>query len=331
MEEAGPGNQLALTIRTEKESYYIDEPVYLVARLSNPTSSPKPVLPPKIEPSGIPSNIGLLVKSSSGATLQPVSREKTGGVELTGGGGESIALDPGRSWVVVVDMLAAYGRGKDKGTMIFRRGRLERGEYTIEAFYRSSYAHSGIIRSNPVVIRVGRVPPWEWLAHRRMLKAHSLYRSERSREQRQEAVRLYEKIIRKHKKSRYLSDAYRMLTELSRDEDAPAIKAMVYSTHAKFRDPVFLYNFLMGLEETSRMERAELISLLGRFYWRAPGTAFSEIVKQRLTFEEMVAKAANAARKEEPPKERPKEAADAPAKESSKESVSGSRAKEAPE
>jgi hypothetical protein len=323
MPDEEPGTQLALGISTEKESYYLDEPVYLIARLSNPTASPLPVLPPRIEPSGIPSNIGLLLKTRAGATLQPVSREKTGGVELTGGGGESMALEPGRSWVVVVDMLAAYGKGKDRGTMIFRRGRLSKGEYTIEAFYRSSYAHAGIIRSNPVTFSVGRLTPWEWMTHRRILKAHSLYRSERSEEQRLEAVRRYERIVRKHRKSRYLSDAFRMLTELSRDEDASAIKEMVYSTQATFHDPAFLYDFLMGLEETSRMDRGELIGLLREFFWRAPGTTFSEIVKQRLTFEEMVAQSANASKKDEAAKEAVKEPA--------KEPVSGAGAKEARE
>jgi hypothetical protein len=301
-------NQLELSISTEKESYCLDEPVYLIARLSNPTASPLPVLPPRIEPSGIPSNIGLLVKSKAGATLQPVSREMTGGVELTGGAGESIALEPGRNWVVVVDMLAAYGKGKDRGTMVFRRGRLPRGEYEIEAFYRSSYARAGIIRSNTVTISVGRVPPWEWMVHRLLLKAHSLYRSERSDEQRRQAVLLYEKIIRKHRKSRYLSDAYRMFAELSRDEDASAIKDAVYAAQAQFADPALLYNLLMGLEETPRMAREELMALLRQLFWRAPGSTFSEIVKQRLTFEEMIARAANAAKKDETARAATKEA-----------------------
>ena len=55
----------------------------------------------------------------------------------------------------------------------------------------------------------------------------------------------------------------------------------------------------------------------------AMARAFSEIVKQRLTFEEMVAQSANASKKDEAAKEAVKEPA--------KEPVSGAGAKEARE
>lgn len=289
--------QLELTISTEKDSYYVDEPIYLVARLSNKGPSALPVPPPRIEPSGIPSNIGLSVKASEGITLQPVSREVAGGIELTGQRSELTTLGPGKSWVVVVDVLAAYGRGTDRGNMIFRRGRLERDEYTIEAFYKASLEQTGIIRSKPLKLRIKRAPPWEWTARARILKAHKLYRSDSSDSMRQKAIKLYQKTIKKHPKSRYLADAYRMLVEVARDRDVDSLKWKVYETQTKFKDPVFLYDLAMHLEETAYMDRDRLIGLLRALAWRVPGSTFSEVVKQRLAFEEIVTKTL---KKEEP-------------------------------
>jgi hypothetical protein len=293
MPDNSSDNKLELSISTEKNTYYINEPIYLVARLTNTGSVPLPVPPPRIEPSGIPSNIGLSVKSSRGETLQPVSREKTGGIEISPRGDDLTTLNPGKSWVVVVDMLAAYGTGQDLGNMVFRRGRLDKGEYTIEAFYRASLAESGIMKSNPLNVSVRRTPTCELPAMKKLFKAHHLYRSEQPEEARQKALRIYRKVIRKYPTSRYLSDAYRMLVELSRGEKAGSIKKAVYDSQSKFADPVFLYNVAMHLEETAVMDRNILIDLLRKLYWRAPGTTFSEVIRQRLIFEEIVSRSLN--------------------------------------
>lgn len=279
---------LELSISAEKDSYYLDEPLYLVVRLTNTSSGPLPVPPPRIEPSGIPSNIGLSVKSSSGSTLQPISREKTGGIEISGEGNAFAALAPQRSWIVVVDMLAAYSQGHDMGNMVFRRGRLQRGEYTVEAFYKASFAHSGIIKSSPFRIRISGTPPWEWAAKKRIQKAHHLFRSEQSESARRKSIDIYKKAIRKNPTSRYLPDAYRMLVEISRSKPGRTIRNAVFDTQSKYRDPVFLYDIAMNLEETDVLDREALIQVLRDIFWRAPASTFAEIVKQRLVFEEMV-------------------------------------------
>ena len=286
----GSGGNLELSISTERVTNYLDEPLYLVARLSNTGSESLPVPPPRIEPSGIPSNIGLSFKSVGGKMIQPLSREKTGGIELSDRGDELSRLLPGSSWVVVVDLLAAYGRGHDRGNMVFRRGRLDKGEYDIEAFYKASFAHSGIIRSGPLRIIVKNPPLGDRSARQKIFKAHTLYRSDSTEPARRKAIKLYEEAIRKHPRSRYLPDAYRMLVELSREQTADTIKGRVYEAQTKYSDPVFLYDLTMHLEETDQMNREELIDLFYRIRWRLPRSVFAEIVGQRLKFEETIGK-----------------------------------------
>lgn len=288
MHDTASESRIELEIFTEKDSYIIDEPIYLIARLTNLSTEPLPVPPPVVEPSGLPSNIGLMVKSDSGDTIQPVSREKSGGIEIGAIVGERNQLLPGRSWVVVVDLLASFGRGQDHGNMVFRRGRFGKGRYVVEAFYRASFAQAGIVKSRAATFVVRDVPLSEMLARRRMLKAHRLYRSEQSERDQQQAVRLYERMIRKNRRSRYLPDAYRMLAEISRSEPPDRIRDRAFDAHAKFNDPVFLYNFAMHLEETPHMNRQQLRELLHRLFWRSPGTTFSEVVRQRLLFELMI-------------------------------------------
>jgi hypothetical protein len=229
-------------------------------------------------------------KSVGGKTIQPLSREKTGGIELSDRGDVSTRLLPGCSWVVVVDILAAYGRGQDRGNMVFRRGRLDRGEYEIEAFYKASFAHSGIIKSDLLKIIVENPPLGDRSARQKIFKAHAHYRSDSSEPARRKAVKLYEEAIRKHPTSRYLPDAYRMLVELSREQTPDSIKSRVYVAQTKYPDPVFLYDLAMHLEETEQMSRAELIDLLRRIRWRLPRSVLAEIVGQRLRFEETIGK-----------------------------------------
>jgi hypothetical protein len=141
-----------------KEVYFVGEPLYLLVRLKNDSEAEIPVVPLKISSSDIAGNLGIVMTREDGVREFHPPYVESGPETISPAADLLPLLEPGGSWMVVVELLSYFSEEKGLISHPDNRIQIGTGSYSIQAFYRWDFQPSIVIRSETLKVEISRPP-----------------------------------------------------------------------------------------------------------------------------------------------------------------------------
>jgi hypothetical protein len=154
---------LRLEVSLGRDSFFLGEPIYLFLRLQNCSEKALPVVPLKVSTSDIEGNLGVVMSREDG-----VREYHPPYIETKRSSGSPTMdllplLDPGDSWIVVVELLSFFSEEKGLISLPENRIRIGCGTYNLQAFYRWDFQPNLVVRSEMQGVSIRKPPMQERL------------------------------------------------------------------------------------------------------------------------------------------------------------------------
>ena len=274
---------LSLEVSLSRREVFIGEPIYLHVRLKNVSDGDLPVVPLKVSSSDIGGNLGVIMSREDGvreyhppyveATLTSISQAA-----------EFLPLlEPGGSWIVVVDLLSYFSEEKELVSRPEDRIRIGAGTYQLKAFYRWDYRPSVVVGSNTLQVRVSPPPMRERWKKSRIERA---IRRRRSRRVRNGPVERCRAIYSWGYTGLVSGDLIREGVKEGLEKDLlGTIGAFYVIEENQVSPPYFLYDLITYRESLREDDKRDYRRFLDELIARWPDGFLGEVARQKKTFE----------------------------------------------
>lgn len=279
-------NDISLEVSLSRDSYIVDEPVYLHVRLQNESDDVLPVVPLKVSSSDIAGNLGIVMTREDGVreyhppyaegVLTPISHA----ADLLP------LLEPGKSWIIVVELLSYFSKEKGLIARPEERIRIGRGTYQLQAFYRWDYRPSLVVRSNTRIVTV-EPPPFRERWKRWWLEKGASWGANRG-DAGNDPVRACQEIYAADIGRLFTSDRIRSGIKRGMEEDLLGAIGAYYVVEENQDSPPYLLYDLITYREVMTEEEDEVYHrFLDELIARWPDGFLGEVARQKKMFEEI--------------------------------------------
>ena len=276
---------LCLEVSLCREVYFVGEPIYLLVRLKNDYHGDLPVVPLKISTSDIAGNLGIVMRREDGVRefhppyIESGPKTVSPAIEILP------LLKPGKSWIIVVELLSYFGG--EKGLISRPENRIEigSGTYNLQGFYRWDFQSSIVIRSEVLKVAIRKLPLGDrWRKWRFGRTSRCLI----SRLNREDPSRLCCEVYSRSTSAWISGDLVRqvLLEGLERDP-LETIGAFYIVEESQDAPPLFLYDLITYGESLADRENEVALFFLDELAARWPDSFIGEVAVQKQRFEEI--------------------------------------------
>ena len=278
---------LGLELSMAGETFGVGEPLYLLLRLKNISGKDLRASPLKVPSSDIGGNLGVVLSRHDGVREFHPPYDEAGEQSISSALEHLPILEPGQSWIIVVELLSYFSRKRALIPRPENRISIRDGTYDLRAFYRWDSRPGFVLRSETMKIRISRATLREkW----RLWRTRRALRNRFDRSIREDPTQLCREAYSRGGRSSMTVDFVRAVLEEWLERDPLGTIGTFHLIEEVEQGPhLFLYDLITYKGSNSEEERIEGRRFLRELVTRWPDDYLGEVARQKQRFEEIAA------------------------------------------